>query len=54
MNVRIYQLDRGVSLWRWLCPEHLAERQREGWHVTASKPAPHPLNCDLCPREDEE
>jgi hypothetical protein len=54
MSVRIYQLDRGISLWFWLCAKCLRRRQSEGWYITASKPAPHPLNCDLCPMEDEE
>jgi len=49
---RICLMSRAVEIWFWLCPTHIAERQKEGWELRSSKEPPHPLNCDLCPRED--
>lgn len=44
--VRIYQLDRGYSVWGWLCPRHLELALQQGWEIKDTKPAPHELTCD--------
>lgn len=49
--VAIYCLDRGFSLWVWLCGKHLKARQKAGWERKETRPAPHPLTCDDCRRE---
>jgi hypothetical protein len=46
--VSIVQLDRGFSVWCWLCPKHLKARQKAGWDLKATKKPPHPLTCDDC------
>jgi hypothetical protein len=47
----IYQLDRGFSVWAWLCADHLKARQAAGWEVKERRPAPHPITCDDCKTE---
>ncbi len=47
-DVRIYELDRGFSLWVWLCPACLEARELLGWEVKESRPAIVPLTCDDC------
>lgn len=49
MSVLIYKLERGIEVWRWLCPRHLAKAKAAGWHVVDEKPSPHEdLPCDDC------
>lgn len=50
-KVSIYLLDRGFTVWHWLCSKHLADRVTAGWLVKETKPAPHELTCDDCRRE---
>lgn len=47
-KVRIYELDRGVSLVFWLCAHHLAEKKAAGWEVKGAKDPPHEIACDGC------
>ena len=49
--VSIVQLDRGFSVWCWLCPKHLKARQKAGWDLKATKKPPHELTCDACVAE---
>jgi hypothetical protein len=46
-QVRIYLLDRGYSVWGWLCGKHLAIRLGQGWELKDEKDPPHELTCDL-------
>lgn len=46
MTVKILHIDRGFSLWVWLCRFHTNQRRKEGWAVKDQKKAPHELPCD--------
>lgn len=49
MSVGIYNLDRGISKWVWLCDKHLRARKAEGWAVKGKgQLPPYPLTCDDC------
>ena len=50
MNVKIYQLDRGVEIYIWLCDKHVAKRKRAGWEVKGRKTVAWELACQDCPR----
>ncbi len=46
--VRIYLLQRGVDVYRWLCTRCLKSLEDKGWEVRSSRD-PHPgvtLGCD--------
>jgi hypothetical protein len=45
-DVVIVQIDRGYSLWLWLCPSCLAQSEAEGWKVKEKRTPPHKLKCD--------
>lgn len=55
-GVFIYQLDRGFSVWVWLCTPHVEARTKvslpdsERWDVKERRVPKHPLTCDDCPR----
>ncbi len=52
MSVGIYNLDRGISKWVWLCQKHLRARKAEGWAVKGNGTLPvHELTCDDCTAE---
>lgn len=44
--VRIYLLQRGCDVWRWLCARCQKALEAEGWSVRQSKDPPHDLACD--------
>lgn len=54
VRVSIVNLDRGYTVWRWLCDActKLATALRpdgsEGWKLKVRKDPPHPLPCDGC------
>ncbi len=47
-DTRIYKLDRGMSIWFWLCPDCLKEKLSKGWALLEKRDAPHRLPCDEC------
>ena len=51
MKVGIFEMDRGVSVWLWLCQTHLNARRKAGWVVKTRKKPPHEITCDDCRRE---
>jgi hypothetical protein len=49
MTVGIYQIDRGISIWIWLCAGCVKARKAAGWAVKEKKPPPHDgLHCQDC------
>jgi len=46
-KVRVVLLDRGYSVWGWLCSKHLALRLSQGWELKEERDPPHELKCDL-------
>lgn len=47
-DVSIYELEKGWSVFAWLCPNHVKARKRAGWRVKVKKPPPHDLPCQDC------
>ena len=45
-EVRIFLIDRGYSVWAWLCPKHKQAAIESGWEVKEDKDPPHKLKCD--------
>lgn len=45
-TVRIYLIQRGCDVWRWLCARCLKELEAEGWSVRKSDDPPHAISCD--------
>lgn len=50
-DVSIVHLDRGFSLWRWLCPRHIKAAKAKGWELKEKRKPPHELPCDMCKLE---
>jgi len=47
-ETRIYKLDKGLSIWFWLCEPCLAEKLSKGWALMEKRNPPHKLPCDEC------
>lgn len=47
-KVGIAQIDRGFSIWIWLCKACLSLRQAAKWELKDKKAAPHSLPCQDC------
>lgn len=49
--VRIYLMQRGCDIWRWLCLRCERALEEEGWTLRISKDPPHgnlPCDGDAC------
>lgn len=44
--VRIYLMQRGCDVWRWLCARCLRALEAEGWQQRQAKDPPDVLACD--------
>lgn len=46
--VKIYKLDKGVSIWMWLCQPCLGERLAKGWAHLETRRPPFAVECQDC------
>ncbi len=47
-ETRIYKLDKGISIWFWLCEPCLGKKLAKGWALMEKRNPPHALECDEC------
>lgn len=46
--VYIVQLDRGMTVFRWLCAPHISIAKAQGWIEVSKRKPPHELPCEDC------
>jgi hypothetical protein len=51
--VSIVNLDRGYSIWCWLCPNCKRARVKAGFDVKETRKPPHALRCQDCGKMGE-
>lgn len=52
MTVRIYKMTRSCDVVFWLCDDHKAKREADGWMEVTKKDPPHELTCQDCVEEE--
>lgn len=53
-QVGVYAIDRGVTIWIWLCGKHVKTREAAGWAVKEQRTPPQDLPCQDCQAKSAE